>query len=107
MRGVVGVQRLRPARVDAVEVHLLGQQRQVVVGHRFAGRPVHHLLDEFGGERVEFWAAAIAIVDDHRQRFGAGSGLVVVGHEPLDLVEKDAGLLEVADEAGVAGDMHQ
>lgn len=58
------------------------------------------------GVSGELRAAAVSVVGDHRQRFGAGARLVLLGHEALHLVEKDAGLLEVADEAGVAGDVH-
>ncbi len=107
LRGAVGVQRSRPARIDALEVHLLGEQRQIVVGHAFADRPVHHFPDQLGRQRRRLGAAAVAIVGDHRQRLGAGPGLVFVGHEALNLVEEDPGGFEVADEAGIAGDVHQ
>ena len=107
LRGTVGVQRSRPARVDALEVHLLGEQRQVVVGHTFADRPVHHFPDELGRQRGRLGAAAVAIVGDHRKRLGPCPRFVFVGHEALNLVEKDPGRFEVADEVWVAGDVHQ
>ena len=34
------------ARVGTLEVHLLEEQRQVVIRHVLADRPVHHLPDE-------------------------------------------------------------
>jgi hypothetical protein len=69
--------------------------------------PIHHLPDEFGAERLRFGATAVPILGDHRQGFAAGPRLVLLRHEPLDLVEENTHLLEVADEPWVAGDMDE
>ena len=107
LRGAIGIQRGRPARIDTLEIHFLEEQRQVAVRHALAGRPVHHLPDELRRKRSWLRAAAVAIVGDHRQRFRAGAGLVFLGHEALDFVEEDPGGFEVAHEAGITGDVHQ
>jgi hypothetical protein len=104
---VVGVQRLGSTRIEAVEVHFFCQQRQIVVGHAFADRPVHHFLDQLPRQRSGLRAATVAIVGDDRQRLRPRPGFVLLGHEPLDLVEEDPGGFEVTDEAGIAGDVHQ
>ncbi len=72
-----------------------------------AGRPVEHLRNEVATQRHRAGAAAVPIVGEDRQRQRARLGLVLFGHEALHLVEEHPGLLEVADEARVAGDVHQ
>ena len=41
-------------------------QGQVVVGHVFAGGPVHHFPNEFEAQRLRLRATAVLIVSDHR-----------------------------------------
>ena len=103
---VGGVQRRGPARVGGVEVELFENERQVVLVHRFCGRPVQHLFDQRSRQRFRDRAAAVAILHYRRQGGRASPGLVLLAHEALDLVEEQAGLREVADEARVTGQMH-
>ena len=94
--------------VAAVELHLLEHHRHVLGRHRLADQPLHHLLQQLGADGLGFRAAAVAVVGDHLERDLADRGLVLLGHVALHLVEEQpCGLELAADQARVAGHVHQ
>jgi hypothetical protein len=72
-----------------VEFHLLEHHRDVFAGHVRAYEPVHHPLEPVGVDRPGFGTTSIAIVADHVECQLARGGLILLGHEALDLVEED------------------
>ncbi len=100
--------RLDPAGVPPVELHLLHQERDVLLGHLLAHQPAHHLVDQPGGQWRGIGAAPGPVVTDDLEGQRAGVGLVLLAHVPLDLVEEQAGRPQpAADDPGVAGHVDQ
>lgn len=96
------------ADISPVELHLLQHHRDVLVGHRLADEPLHHLLEQLRTDGLGLGAPAVAVVRDHLQRQGAHGRLVVLGHVTLDLVEEQPGGAQgAADQLRITGHLHQ
>ena len=96
------------ARIAAIELHLLHEHRHVLVGHRLADQPLHHLVDHLGSQRSGLRAAGVAVRDEQVERQGPSPFLVLLRQVPLDLVEEEPGRPEVAtDDRRIPREVHQ
>ena len=95
------------AGIDTVELELLQQHRQVLVGHRLDDEEVHHLLDELGPGRRRQHTAAVAELDECGERLGSHRRLVGRVDEPLHLVDEQSDRFDrPADPRRITGDVH-
>ena len=99
--------RARP-RVGAVELHLLHEHLDVLVGHLLADEPAHHLSNSRLVERCGLRTPGISVGGDDRERQRPSCGLVFLAHVALDLVQEQARRRELAPaQLEVAGDVDQ
>jgi hypothetical protein len=90
--------------VAPVELHLLHEHRDVLVGYLLAHQPGHHFVQQFGRDRLRLGAAAVAVVADDLESEGPRLGLVLFGHVALDLVEEETRRPQPSpNEVGVPG----
>ena len=82
------------AGVAAVESHLLGHHRHVLLAHLTGDQPRHHLLEAHRVDGLRFRAAAVAVITNDVQGEQARRGLVLLGHVALHLVEEQPGRLQ-------------
>ena len=96
-----------PAGVEAVQLELFQHHRHVFGADLLADEEVHHLLHQLGVRIGREHAPTVAVGPNRVQRLRPHRGLVLLGHEPLDLVEEHARGAEVAaDPRRVAGQVH-
>ncbi len=92
------------AGVGAVEVEVVDEHRLHRAVDLRAGEVAHHLVEHFGRRRRRQDAPGVAIGRDRRQRTPARLRLGILVEVALELVEEQAGRLDVApDPLGVAG----
>ena len=103
--------RVDPSWVGSVQLELLEHERDVFVRYVFAGHdPPHHLVDHGGAiDRLGFGTASVAVVADDVEGEGPNLGLVLIGHEALDLVDEHTGSKSKppADQLGVAAHVYE
>jgi len=97
----------RDTAIAPVELHLLEHHRHVLVRDVGADKPVHHAFELGGIDRRRLRTSAVAVVADDVQRDLACGRLVVLGHEPLDFVQEDAGGPQrAAEQRRIAAHVH-